>query len=223
MKKLFTTLFLVVTVPLIVWATGLYDYLRDTERLRADVQSLGPAAPFAFVLGHSLLEGLGVPSTFLVLAAMLLWAKPTAFVICVIGSTGASIVGFWLARALAGDWVMRRMPPTMRRWESSVSRHPFIASLAMRSVLFLAPGPAYVMGLSHGRFLPCLAGAAIGCIPGLFATIYYGPELVHLARAVPPAAWGVVALAAIAGGLLWARQRARAGTPEAAADVPTDG
>src|SRR5690606_13811887 len=118
--------------------------------------------------------------------------------------------GFLLARHLARDWVSARLPERFRAWEGKVSQHAFLVSLAMRSLLFLAPGPAYVMGLSRARFLPCLLGAALGCIPGLALMVYWGPEVAALMGRVPFAGWIALVLAC-ALALLWSR-RARSNT-----------
>jgi uncharacterized membrane protein YdjX (TVP38/TMEM64 family) len=96
------------------------------------------------------------------------------------------------------------LPPRFRAWETHVTEHAFSVSLAMRSVLFLAPGPAYVMGLSRARFLPCVAGAALGCAPGLWLMVYWGPEAAALLARVPAWAWLALICAAA---LLWRRGR----------------
>lgn len=192
-------------VPTTLWLSGALDYLRDTARVRADVSTLGPLAPVAWVLLHATLEGLGVPATFIVIAAMVLFSKPVALAVCVVGSAGGMAFGFYLARAIARDWVSARLPARFRAWETHVSEHAFLVSLLMRSVLFLAPGPAYVMGLSRARFVPCLVGAALGCIPGLWLMVYWGPEAAALLAHVP--AWGwVAALLVVASAFAWRRR-----------------
>ena len=197
--------FLLLIIPGLLWVTGALDYMRDTQRVRADVTALGPLAPIAWVLVHATLEGLGVPATFIVIAAMVLFSKPVALVVCVLGSAGGMAFGFCLARYLARDWVSSRLPERFRQWESRVSEHAFLVSLAMRSFLFLAPGPAYVMGLSRARFFPCLLGASLGCIPGLWLMIYWGPEAAALTARVPVAAWVVAAAVTVLAALAWRR------------------
>ena len=193
-------------VPATLWFSGALDYLRDTERVRADVSTLGPLAPFAWVLLHATLEGFGVPATFIVIAAMVLFSKPVALLVCVLGSAGGMAVGFYLARSIAREWVAARLPPRFRAWEAHVSENAFLVSLGMRSVLFLAPGPAYVMGLSRARFLPCLLGAALGCVPGLWLMVYWGGEAATLMTRIPIWAWLVLG-AFVVGGLVWRRVR----------------
>lgn len=200
-------LVLLLVVPGVLWATGALDYLRDTERVRADVSALGPLAPIAWVLIHATLEGLGVPATFIVIAAMVLFSKPVALLVCVLGSAGGMAFGFCLARYLARDWVSSRLPERFRQWESRVSDNAFLVSLAMRSFLFLAPGPAYVMGLSRARFFPCLLGALLGCIPGLWLMVYWGPEAVALSQRVPVTAWLVAAAVTVLAVLVVRRKR----------------
>ena len=198
---------LLLVVPGVLWVTGAFDYLRDTDRVRTDVTALGPLAPIAWVLVHATLEGLGVPATFIVIAAMVLFSKPIALVVCVLGSAGGMAFGFCLARYLARDWVSARVPERFQKWESRVSENAFLVSLAMRSVLFLAPGPAYVMGLSRARFFPCLLGALLGCIPGLWLMVYWGPEAVALSQRVPVTAWLVAAAVTVLAVLVVRRKR----------------
>lgn len=199
--------FLLLVIPGLLWVTGALDYLRDTARVRTDVAALGPLAPIAWVLVHATLEGLGVPATFIVIAAMVLFSKPVALVVCVLGSAGGMAFGFCLARYLARDWVSARLPERFQQWESRVSEHAFLVSLAMRSFLFLAPGPAYVMGLSRARFFPCLLGALIGCIPGLWLMVYWGPEAAALTQRVPMEAWAVAATVTVVAALAFRRAR----------------
>ena len=137
---------------------------------------------------------------------MVLFSKPVALAVCVLGSAGGMAFGFYLARSIAREWVSARLPPRFRAWETHVSEHAFLVSLAMRSVLFLAPGPAYVMGLSRARFLPCLVGAALGCVPGLWLMVYWGPEAAALMAQVP--AWGWLGLVLCgAAALVWRRRK----------------
>lgn len=200
-------LILLLVIPGTLWATGALDYLRDTDRVRADVSQLGPLAPIAWILVHATLEGLGVPATFIVIAAMVLFTKPVALAVCVLGSAGGMAFGFCLARYLARDWVSARLPERFRQWESRVSDNAFLVSLGMRSFLFLAPGPAYVMGLSRARFFPCLLGALLGCIPGLWLMVYWGPEAVALSQRVPVTAWLVAAAVTVLAVLVVRRKR----------------
>lgn len=200
-------LVLLLVIPGLLWVTGALDYLRDTERVRADVSSLGPLAPIAWILVHATLEGLGVPATFIVIAAMVLFTKPVALLVCVLGSTGGMAFGFCLARYLARDWVSARLPARFRQWESRVSDNAFLVSLAMRSFLFLAPGPAYVMGLSRARFFSCLLGAFLGCIPGLWLMVYWGPEAAALSQRVPWQAWLVAAAVTVLAVVAFRRSR----------------
>lgn len=185
-------------IPTSVWLLGGFDYLRDVTRLRADIAALGPLAPFVWICGQSLLEGAGVPSTVMVIAATVMWPSQEAALICVVGSTGGTLVGFWAARTVARDWVVRKLPAWALRTEDQVSRHPFVAAFLMRLFLFVAPGPAWLLGLSRARFLPALAGSALGCVPGLYLTVYYGPELVRWARSVSESTWYAAAALGIA-------------------------
>ncbi len=202
MRRALLSFALLLVVPSTLYLLGVFDYLRDSERVRADVVSLGWAAPLVWVLGHSLLEGLGVPATFMVIAAIVLWAKPTALLVCILGSIGGVSVGFYLSRSLARDWIAGRLPARFRSWEGAVTQNAFTVSFCMRALLFLAPGPAYVMGLSRARFLPCILGSALGCAPGLWLMVYWGPEAAAFLGGIPAWGWvlggGLIALGSLA-------------------------
>jgi uncharacterized membrane protein YdjX (TVP38/TMEM64 family) len=179
------------------------------ERLRETVLEAGPLGPVLFVLAFAVLEPFQVPGVLFLLTAPLIWPLPVAFVLCMAGALGASLVALLLARGLARDQVQERLPEGFRAWDRRLAEHGFRTVVLIRLATFLMPAAHWAIGLSSVGVVPATVGTAVGLAPGIALFVWLGAEVVAHVGAVPDAAWVALVVAVVAG-LLWRRRRAAA-------------
>lgn len=190
---------------------GLFERLGDPARLKETLVDLGPVGWVAFVVAYTLLQPFGIPGTVFVIAASLIWPWHLAFALSMIGTMGASVVGFSFARFVARDWVARIVPQRFRKYDDALARRGFATVFLMRLVFWMPPLLHAFFGVSKVRFSTHFWGSLAGYVVPLLLMSLFGERLFELARRAPPQAWiatGVVLVAAALGA--WAlRRRAR--------------
>nr|WP_276602772.1 hypothetical protein [Nannocystis pusilla] len=93
------------------WHFGVFARVAEPKVLAATLVEMGAWGYLAFVLAYTLLQPFGVPGTIFIVAAPLIWPWRTAFALSMLGTMGASVVGFSFARFVARDWVAARPGP----------------------------------------------------------------------------------------------------------------
>ena len=203
------------------WAAGLFDLLTEPERMAALLRSWGAWGYLLYVVSFALLEPFFVPGLLFVVPASLIWPRPLAFGLSLLGSVGASVVGFGFARYLARDWVSQRLSPRLHRFDERLAQRGFQTVVLVRLMLFLAPPAHWMLGISRVRFWPFVAGSAIGFVPGIAALTWLGGGAVDWLAGQSATTW------LIAGGLglaAWAASRWRRSRSAAPSGPgPTDG
>lgn len=161
----------------LAWYLGWFEYL-TIENLRSLEASLGPWAPFAFVLAFILGELIQVPSIFWILCAGLIWpwwvALPLSFVAAMLAATGA----FLVARYILGDRFFEKLPPQFASLNKGLKDSPFKAVLVIRLTTFLHPVVHWVLAASPIRLPVFLIGTALGILPGVIAIVLLGQTFV---------------------------------------------
>ena len=188
---------------------GLFDLLWDGERLSELLLGLGGWGYLLYVLSFALLEPFFVPGVLFVVPAALVWEPRVAFSLSLLGSIGAGAIGFGFARFLARDWVSRRIPQRLHRWDERLERRGLQTVILVRLLLFLMPPAHWALGISRVRFGPFLAGTAIGFIPGIAALTYLGESLGGWIGGRPWDPWPLVAVAVVLYALYRVVRRAR--------------
>jgi uncharacterized membrane protein YdjX (TVP38/TMEM64 family) len=198
----------VVRVIAVAQQLGLFDLLRDGERVTEALRGMGPWGYVLYVLSFALLEPFFVPGVLFVVPAAIVWPLPLAFGLSLLGSIGAGIVGFGFARFLARDWVSQRVPERLHRWDERLEQRGLQTVIVIRLALFLMPLAHWALGISRVRFAPFVLGTAIGFIPGIAALTYLGEGVADWAQGQPPSTWPVVGACAVALYLLlrWMRR-----------------
>lgn len=220
MKVRIALLVLIAGVVLTLYWTGGYSYLTP-ERIREAVLGMGPLGPVLFVLAFALLEPLHVPGVLFLVTAPMTWPLPIAFLLSLAGGTGAGIVGFVMARYIARDWVQERLPQSWRAYDERLATHGFRTVALIRLITFLAPAAHWVIGLSKVRFLPAVAGTAVGLIPGVLLFTLIGASLFAWLEAVSRDVWLGLLVAVLAFVLFRRRRRrSRAEVEDPEAPVP---
>jgi uncharacterized membrane protein YdjX (TVP38/TMEM64 family) len=172
---------LVFLVAITTFVGGLYfsgsiDNFTDEQQLRALLTQTGIWGPVVFVALFAVLEGLGAPGFVFLVTASLIWPFWQASLLALAGAVSASIIGFTFARYVARDLVEAWLPPSVRRFDERLAANGFVTVLMIRLVFFIAPWAHWALGLSRVRFVPFVAGTALGLIPGTLVTIYLGRE-----------------------------------------------
>lgn len=196
------------------YATGLFELLGDPARMSDALAGLGSWGYLAFVLGFALSEPFGAPGILFILPAALVWPKWLAFVLSLVGSVGAGIVGFGFARYVARDWVERRLPARLRRYDERLAEHGLRTVIVVRLTLFLFPPAHWLLGLSRVRFAPFVIGSAIGFVPGVATLAFLGGGLVEWLLGQPPTIIALIVVSLLAPWVLRAVRQRRAAATE---------
>jgi uncharacterized membrane protein YdjX (TVP38/TMEM64 family) len=198
---------------------GLFHLTSDPVRLKQALLDLGPWGYVAFLVSYTVLQPFGVPGTVFVLAAPLIWPWPIAFALSMIGTLGASVVGFSFARFVARDWVARRIPARFHAYDEALARRAFATVFTLRLVFWMPQVLHAFFGISRVRFSTHFWGSAAGYVLPLLAMSYFGPKVFDAMRAAPPEVWAGVAVgAALIAATAWAIRRRRAGALARAAE-----
>ena len=198
MTKKLALLALLAAIVAVTWYTGVFDAFRETERVKALLLGWGAWGWVVYVVCFALLEPFGVPGILFVVPAGLIWPKPVAFGLSLLGSLLAGTLGFGFARFLARDWVERRLPMRFRRFDDVLARRGLATVIAIRLMFFLAPPAHWVLGLSNVSFRTFLVGSAIGFVPGIATLTFAGGSLFEWLLTQPPGPWALAAGVAVA-------------------------
>lgn len=202
----------------LAYRAGIVDQLREPERAARTLVELGGWGYLAFVLAYGLLQPFGIPGTVFVVAAPLIWPWPIAFVLSMVGTMAASVVGFSFARFVARDWVERRVPARFRKYDDALATRAFTTVALLRFVFWMPPLLHAFFGVSKVRFWTHVSGSFVGYLLPLFLLSFFGQKLFDVLRAAPPLVWaGAVVVAVTIGLVLWqVRRRHRRATAASA-------
>jgi uncharacterized membrane protein YdjX (TVP38/TMEM64 family) len=190
---------------------GIFARVAEPKLLAMTLVGLGAWGYLAFVGAYTVLQPFGVPGTIFIVAAPLIWPWPTAFVLSMVGTMCASVVGFSFARFVAKDWVSSRIPVRFRKYDEALERNAFQTVVALRLIFWMPQLLHSFFGVSKVRFWTHFWGSLVGYVPPLLVVSYLGGTMFDASGKIQPGAWPILAaLAAISllVGLL-ARARAR--------------
>jgi uncharacterized membrane protein YdjX (TVP38/TMEM64 family) len=177
----------------LAWRMGVLDHLAEPRSLARSLVEMGAWGWVAFVVAYTLLQPFGVPGTIFVVAASLIWPWQTAFVLSMIGTMGASVVGFSFARFIARDWIAARIPARFRRYDEALERNAFRTVFLLRLIFWMPQVLHTFFGVSKVRFWTHFWGSLLGYIPPLFVISYLGSEIFDASGHMQPRAWPIMA------------------------------
>ncbi len=192
---------LLVGSAVLAWATGLHEQL-EVETLRDLVARAGFWGPLLFVLLFGL-EGIGVPGILFMVTAIALWPPWIAFLLNWLGAITAGMVGFAYARYVGREWVAKRLPARMRRFEARVVERSVQTVILVRLLFFLAPPAHWALGLSPVGFRSFVIGSAIGFVPGMLLVSFAGRPVFEWLSRQPREAWMALAALFLLGVAAW--------------------
>ncbi len=193
----------------LIWliVSGAAGFFLEEEALRQRIESWGALAPIGFVLAMWIVQPVGVPGVVFMVPASLVWSAPTAIALSWIGNMGASWIAFEVTRSVGQEWVSRRIPERLHRFDDRLVGGGAWPVFVLRIVTGQLPAADWLLGVSSVRRGPFLLGTALGILPGIVVTVLYGADLIGWLRDHPGAAVLVVALLLGRGALRWRRGR----------------
>jgi uncharacterized membrane protein YdjX (TVP38/TMEM64 family) len=191
------------------YALGVFERLSDPASLARALVEMGGWGYLAFILAYALIQPFGVPGTVFVVAAALIWPWPIAFALSMTGTMAASVVGFSFARYVARDWVSKRIPARLRKYDDALEKRGLVTVFLLRFVLWMPPLLHASLGVSKVRFSTHFWGSLFGYLVPLFLMSFFGQKLFDALKSAPPAVWISLVAGALAAGavVLYVRSR----------------
>ena len=161
----------------LLYSLGFFDAFSSLTAVQETVQGFGVSGPIIYVLVFALGEPFGVAGIILTIAAALVWPWYFAFMLSWAGTLGASAFGLWFARYVGRDFVQKRLPARLNKYNKRLEETPLKTVIIIRLILFLAPGVHFFFGVSRVPFVPFMVGSLIGFFPGVFLFSFFAGEV----------------------------------------------
>jgi len=171
---------------------GVFELVGEPKVLVQTLREMGPWGGLAFVVAYTLLQPFGVPGTIFIVAAPLIWPWSTAFGLSMVGTMGASIIGFAFARFIAKDWVSARIPARLRKYEARLEQNALTTVVLLRLILWMPQALHWFFGVSKVGFWTHFWGSIIGYVPPLLLVSYLGDEMFDASGRMQPEAWPIL-------------------------------
>jgi len=168
---------------------GVFQQFADPAGVKLALVELGPWGYLAFIAAYAALQPFGVPGTVFVLAAPLIWSWPVAFGLSLMGTMGASVVGFLFARFVVRDWVAARIPGRLQRYDDALGRRAFATVFMLRLVFWMPPPLHAFFGVSQVRFATHFWGSLAGYVLPILLVSAFGERLFAVLSAAPRELW----------------------------------
>jgi len=154
------------------------------ETIRAAVQSVGPLAPFLYLLIYSIAPVFSVPGWIISVAGGLAFGALWGTVLTVLGATVGATAAFFSARHFGRDFVARILKgkfQTLAMIDNQAAAHGFQVIFFLRLIPLIPFNVFnYIAGLSKVGARDYILGTFLGIIPGTFAYVYLGSALTHI-------------------------------------------
>jgi uncharacterized membrane protein YdjX (TVP38/TMEM64 family) len=195
------------------WRLGAFEYVERPEELREHLRALGPWGYVAYVGAFAVLQPIGVPGFALIVVASYVWPAPIAYGLSLLGAMISAIEGFLFARFVARDWVAKRLPARLHKYDRAIAVRAVRAAFVLRMIFWMNPLIHGLFGVSRVRFRHYVLGTFLGYVPSLAVAVWATGGALELLRSQPTWLLGVVVTAIVLvllARLLWWRRRPRA-------------
>lgn len=149
----------------LAYFSGFFEFIFTPEKVKQVFLDLGILGPVAFILAIILLNPYFIPVLTFAIPASLIWDVYTLFFLLWLGVIGSCTHAFVFARYFARDYVGGKLPPQLRKFDTKIAANGFTATILIRLTIGLIPPGTWLLGLSQVRFIPFLAGTALGFLP----------------------------------------------------------
>jgi uncharacterized membrane protein YdjX (TVP38/TMEM64 family) len=143
------------------------------------VRRAGVWGVIAFIAIFAFLQPLCLSGHILIFAAALVFDSHLAILFSLIGALGASSSCFLVARYLAFDWIQRRLPLRLKKYERWVVDRGVWGVIGFRILTFTFPPAMMMMGTLRVRFSTMVVGTAIGFLPQICVDVLLGGEILR--------------------------------------------
>jgi uncharacterized membrane protein YdjX (TVP38/TMEM64 family) len=184
---------LIVLVLVGAWRFGVFGRVAEPKVFAETLLAMGAWGYLAFIVAYIVLQPFGVPGTIFVVAAPLIWPWKTAFGLSMVGTMGASVVGFSFARFIAKDWVSSRIPARFRKYDEALERNAFVTVVVLRLLFWMPPPLHFFFGVSKVRFWTHFFASMIGYILPLLVVSYLGSEMFDSSGKLQTSGWPAMA------------------------------
>ena len=168
------------TLVVAFFASGAHREI-SPEYIRSRVLSIGMVGPVVFVLAFGLIQPVGPSGHIFAVGASLIWPKPIAFALAMLGALTSQAVSFAFYRYVARDWARPRVPKFFAPYQARLETAPFRTTLLLRLLTFTWHPASLFLGISNVRFGVMMVATAIGITPTLIFDIWLLGRLLELA------------------------------------------
>lgn len=144
-------------------ATGLTAQLTP-QTLSAQMREAGWWGVAIFVVAFSLGNLMQVPGMVFLAASIFVYGRLEGALVGFMGAQVALAVNFWVVRLVGGTPLVEIKQPLMRRLLAQVDARPVRATVALRSIFWMAPPLNMALALSTMRFRDYALGSALGLL-----------------------------------------------------------
>lgn len=182
--KLVLVLGLAVLV-LVAWKLGAFEYVERPEELREHLLALGPWGYVAYVVAFAILQPIGIPGFALIVVASYVWPAPVAYGLSLLGAMISAIEGFLFARFVARDWVAKKLPARLHKYDRAIAARAVRAAFVLRMIFWMNPLIHGLFGVSRVRFRDYVLGTFLGYVPSLAVAVWATGGALELLRSQP--------------------------------------
>jgi uncharacterized membrane protein YdjX (TVP38/TMEM64 family) len=182
----------VLTALVMAYRFGLFAEFSEPKRFARAVVAMGIWGYLGFIVAYTCLQPFGVPGTVFIIAAPLIWPWHVAFGLSMVGTMGASVVGFSFARFVARDWVAARIPERFKKYDAALERHALRTVFTLRLLFWMPQVLHGFLGVSKVPFWTHFWGSLLGYIPPLFVVSYFTSEVFDENGQLQPRAWTIL-------------------------------
>jgi uncharacterized membrane protein YdjX (TVP38/TMEM64 family) len=172
---------------------GVFERVSEPRRLVDALLAMGLWGYAAFILAYTVLQPFGVPGTVFIVAAPLIWPWQVAFVLSMVGTMSASVVGFSFARFVARDFIAARIPARFRKYDQALERHAFRTVFLLRLIFWMPQVLHSFLGVSKVSFATHFWASLLGYVPPLLVVSYLGSEIFDSAGNLQWRSWPMFA------------------------------
>lgn len=184
--------FVVMATLVVAYRAGLFAEVSDPKSFSQAVLAMGAWGYVGFIVAYTCLQPFGVPGTVFIVAAPLIWPWHVAFVLSMIGTMGASVVGFSFARFVARDWVASRIPERFKKYDEALENHAFRTVFTLRLIFWMPQVLHGFLGVSKVPFWTHFWGSFFGYIPPIFMVSFFASQVFDASGNLQPRAWTIM-------------------------------
>lgn len=171
-----------------VYVSGAYEQV-EPATMRDWIRRAGPWGGLLFIASYSCLQPFGLNGLVFLLSAPLIWSPTEAFFLNWAGTVGTGLFSYAGARFMMRDWLQKRLPPRVRRFDDRLLTRGFRTVLLLRLIFYTTPSVQWALGASRVRFLPFLAGTIVGVAPFTLGTTLVGVRVAAWVEEHPLSTW----------------------------------